>query len=326
MSSDELDPKLEAATRLFIHHEQELSRDVFLPSARRWLSGWRRRREEVATATEASEKDSSLIDEILHDKTLQRLDEKTQRELDEKVRDLLVLREKSDEEVARFARKPQELEREKRDTLKRLLEKLYDSREQVEQRFRPFAQLLADEEVRRRVSRRVANELLPIMDELFVMFEIPERSETGTPELERRLLSELQRIADEEIITTVVSGGLTTDQKTQQIGDRVESRPRHSRSQSQPREVDPSKGLIARIKSHGEHTAERIAVLMDEAIEKFSPKVQLTCAPLDEWKQDAPSELRTWKEFLDHKPTHKRVRNYINGVPALPSEISKKSN
>jgi len=43
-----------------------------------------------------------LIDEILHDKTLHRLDEKTQRELDEKVRELLVLREKSDEEVARF--------------------------------------------------------------------------------------------------------------------------------------------------------------------------------------------------------------------------------
>jgi hypothetical protein len=165
-----------------------------------------------------------LIDEILHDKTLQRLDEKTQRELDNTVRELIVLRGKSDEEIARFARKPQELECEKQDTLNSMVQALYDSQKPVEQRFRPFAQLLADEEVRRRVSRRVANELLPIMDELFVLFETPERSETWTLEFERRLLSELQRIADEEIITTVGSGGLTTDQRTQQIGDRAVSR------------------------------------------------------------------------------------------------------
>jgi len=67
------------------------------------------------------------------------------------------------------------------------------------------------------------------MDELFVLFEVPERGETWKPEFERRLLSELRRIADEEIIRAASSGQPTTDQnavdqRTMQIGDFVASR------------------------------------------------------------------------------------------------------
>jgi hypothetical protein len=259
VSSDELDPKLEAATRLYIYGREQNLRRLFLPTARRWLSGWRRRWEEVAAATEASERDSSLIDEILHDKTLQRLDEKTQRELDNTVRELIVLRGKSDEEIARFARKPQELECEKQDTLNSMVQKLYDSQKPVKQRFRPFAQLLADEEVRRRVSRRVTNELLPIMDELFVLFETPERSETWTLEFERRLLSELQRIADKETIKTASSGKPTTDQnavdqRTQQIGDRVVS---HLPPRSEPPAPAPEPPASKILGPPGDEVPER---------------------------------------------------------------------
>jgi hypothetical protein len=234
MPSDELDPTLEAATRLYIYGREQEIRRVYLPTARRWLSGWRRRCEEVAAATEAIEKHSDLLDEILHDrelaKAVQRLDEKTQREFDDTVaRPLIGYRGEYDEKIAGFARKPQELEDQKQDTLNSMLRKLYDSRKPVEQCFRPYAQLLADEKVRQRVSRRVANELRPIMDELFVLFEVPERGETWKPEFERRLLSELRRIADEEIIRAASSGQPTTDQnavdqRTMQIGDFVASR------------------------------------------------------------------------------------------------------
>jgi hypothetical protein len=290
VSSDELDPKLEAATRLYIYGREQNLRRLFLPTARRWLSGWRRRWEEVAAATEASERDSSLIDEILHDKTLQRLDEKTQRELDNTVRELIVLRGKSDEEIARFARKPQELECEKQDTLNSMVQKLYGSQKPVEQRFRPFAQLLADEEVRRRVSRRVTSGLLPIMDELFVLFETPERSETWTLEFERRLLSELQRIADEEIIKTASSGQSTTDQRTQQIGDRSVSDKATDGSENSriSAEIafadDPRRKFIGQIiEDHPDFTTKRICKEADERRAKRTAPEQKQIAPREEW-------------------------------------------
>jgi hypothetical protein len=125
------------------------------------------------------------------------------------------------------------------------------------------------------------------------------------------------------------SESAAVDQRTRQIGDRVvSSQPpqaaRRSQSQS-PRDFNPRKALIAKIKSHGENSADRIAVLMDAAIEKISGKLQPTHAPLDDWKELAP-EARTWKEFLDHEATRKLVRNYINKVHPLSSEISKKAN
>ncbi len=133
-------------------------------------------------------------------------------------------------------------------------------------------------------------------------------------------VSSQQRISDEKIDDRAVSR-----QPSQRVA--VGSRAPRSRSRSQsPRKVDPRKGMIAKFKSRGENRADRIAVLMDEEIGNLPTTVQLTYAPLDVWKKDAPSHLRTWKEFLDHKATHQRIRNYINCVPPLPSKISKKAN
>jgi hypothetical protein len=113
-------------------------------------------------------------------------------------------------------------------------------------------------------------------------------------------------------------------QRTRQIGDRLVSQWSRSQSQS-PRDVDPRKGQIARLKSkHRENKAERIAVLMDAEIERMPKDDQPKFAPLDKWKKFAP-HLRTWKEFIDHRPTRKRVRTYINKVKPLSSEISRKA-
>ena len=84
--------------------------------------------------------------------------------------------------------------------------------------------------------------------------------------------------------------------------------------------------MIARLKSeHCENSAEQIAVLMDKAIEKMAKDDQEKFAPIDDWKKLAPL-LRTWEEFIDLPLTHNLVRIYINKVPSLPSEISKKAN
>jgi hypothetical protein len=102
------------------------------------------------------------------------------------------------------------------------------------------------------------------------------------------------------------------------------SRFRTSPQRKSAREVDPRNLLIATIKTtSGERDAEKIAVLMDAAIEKMTPDRAAKCAPLKKWEPFAP-EARSWKEFLDHTGTHKKVRNYINKPKPLPSEITRK--
>jgi hypothetical protein len=285
MPSDELDPKLEATTRLFTGDLEEFFRRDVLDKARRYS----------ADTADISEMIEALPDEEIRD----------EQGLLARSRELQAL------EVL--------LERVRRAT-----------RLRVHQRFCRSANALKDERIRGKVARAFVERVSSLVGQLFASFDVSERAESWTAELERWLVCELERITDKEIIRTESAGSGTTDQKavdqrTQQIGDRVESVTQWNRSRSQPREVDPRKGLIARIKLQGENKADRIAVLMDKAIEKMPPKAQDAYAPLESWKDFAP-EARTWKEFFDHSATHDLVRIYINKVPSLPSEISKKTN
>ena len=302
MPSNELDPTLAAECRLFSAALEKFFLRSVLPRARRYS----------AVTDEITEKIEALPEEVRDE---QRRVARTQ-----ELQDLETLLETVRRAASFFAIR----------------------------RFSRYANALEDERIRERLARACVERLFSLIGQLFTLFDVPERADTWTAEFERWLAHELQRISDRAIIRTASSGGRTTDQeavdqRTQQIGDRavsrqppdqeeVAARPQRIRSQSQSsREVDSRKALIGRIKLQGENEADRIAVLMDEAIEKMPPKVQLACAPLPEWairisrETGAPCILRTWKEFLDQKATHNLVRIYINKVPSLPSEISKKA-
>ena len=303
MPSDQLDPPLEATVRLFAVELEEFFLRYVLPKARR-LS---------AEAAEASEKIDALSEE-------------------------------HEVEQSRFAR---QAELRVREGLEFLLDKVRRAaRFFAVPRFSRFANSLEPDLVRTKVARAVVERLFPLIAQVFALFDVPERSETWSAEFELWLVRELQRMPD---IKTARSGQSTTDQnavdqKTRQVGDHVASSqpPRsgkiiefdssgreevetRARSRSQPpRDVDARKGMIARLKSRGVRKAKRIAVLMDGEIEKMSDNDQKRFEPLDEWKKLAP-HLRTWEGFLDHPLTHDLVRIYINKVPSLPSEISKKA-
>ncbi len=303
MPSDQLDPPLEATVRLFAVELEEFFLRYVFPKARRCS----------ADIDAARSKIEELPEEL--------------------------------QDQSRLARR---LELEEFEGLEFLLDKVRRAaRYFAVPRFSRFANSLEPDLVRTNVARTVVERLFPLIAQVFALFDVPERAETWSAEFELWLVRELQRMPD---IQTVRSGSVTTgqnavDQKTRQVGDHVASSqpPRsgkiiefdssgreevetRARSRSQPpRDVDARKGMIARLKSRGVRKAKRIAVLMDGEIEKMTKNDQKRFEPLDEWKKLAP-HLRTWKEFLDHKATHERVRNYINSVPPLPSEISKKSN
>lgn len=120
------------------------------------------------------------------------------------------------------------------------------------------------------------------------------------------------------------------DQMTQQIGDRVVSRQlpqARSRSRLKPsRQFHPSKELIAKIKSmHPGILAKDIVVEMDRLMESMTPSQRDRCAPPESWCKASDGQ-RTWKELFGNRATHKNVKNRINKVRPLPSEISKKAN
>jgi hypothetical protein len=99
----------------------------------------------------------------------------------------------------------------------------------VYRRFCRCANALEDERIRRKVARAVVERLSSLIGQLFASFDVPERAESWTAQLERWLVSELQRIPDKEIVKTASPWRRTTDQKavdqrTKQIGDRVVSR------------------------------------------------------------------------------------------------------
>ncbi len=228
MLHDDWDPKqLEAATRVFISDQQRFLRNRLLRVAEISLTRWDRALEkaetdaEVATEalpeldawldnptlmrreekTGASDQEQILIRAIRLDKGLQVRTETEQQGLDDAMREFSVMRQKCEETIALWERLPQEIERKKLDRLETLLRLLNHSSRRSVERFRPFGKLLAEDGVRRRVTREVVEALLPIVRELCEWFEAPARAgiwkATG---FEPWLLSELQRFAADAIL------------------------------------------------------------------------------------------------------------------------------
>jgi hypothetical protein len=194
--------------------------------------------------------------------------------------------------------------------------------------------------------------MVPLIEQLFASFDAPDRVATWTAELGRWLGSELQRIPDKATLDR--SAGAPTVEREGKVGaefagmpetdvapisdvtdERLADRNPHPRTAAtpiahktatrSPRTPNAPKALIATIKSRGFVEAEKIVVEMDREIAKMSPIDQGRHAPLKEWKSLAPPEARAWEEFLNHRTTHHRVRTYINKVPALASEITRKA-
>lgn len=169
--------------------------------------------------TGASAEEWILIQAILQDKTLQaQSTEAEQQRLDE-VSKLRLLRQKYEADIAWWEqiggsddpydvlaplpRLPQEIERKEQDILETMLRVPHRCSCRDVEQFRSRGKFLAEDEVRRWVTREVVEALFPIVRELCELFGDPARADTWKAKFESWQLSELQRFAAEAKIETV---------------------------------------------------------------------------------------------------------------------------
>ena len=185
MSSEALDPKLEATARLFAGDLELFFLRYVFPKARQ-LS---------AEAAEASEKIDALSEED----------------------------EDYEVEQSRLARHAELRVLEGLEFLLDKVRRAASSL--AIRSFSRFANALEDEFIRGRVARACVERLSPLIAQLFALVDAPERAETWTEEFEVWLVRELQRIADIKTASSGsgATDQNAVDQRTQQIGNHVVS-------------------------------------------------------------------------------------------------------
>ena len=297
VSSDELDPTLEATARLFAGDLEKFFLRYVTPEARRFS----------ADADEASEKIEGLYEsEEVREDEINRLARLKERKEFEGLEFLLdkVRRAASFLSIPRFSR---------------------------------FADALEHELTRTKVASEVVERLFPLIAQVFELFRAPERAQTWTAEFELWLVRELQRIPDGKIARTASSERPTADQRTQQIGDRVVSHlpPRSGTTAQQTAQggsqIDIAtvlttswKRFIAGIMlDHPEYSSKQICVAADRRRNSTKEgETRKELAPPAPWMR-ASGETRPRDQYLLDDALWARVYNEAGSRRGLEVEFSK---
>jgi len=212
MSSDQLDPKLEAAR--FLRDIENHLRSESLPEVRESLGGWILLSQRNAEATEAAEEDSRRLDELLHDKTrlIQAIRPEQQQQLDETLSQAAALRKECDRRLAKLSRRTELLERQKQAILRRITVKFYGYSSARLELLRPKD--FACEEVRRQFVQQIGDRICP---------EMSPESRAATRAAEIVKLGKRQGI-DDERVANWISGGISLDAISAEILDELASR------------------------------------------------------------------------------------------------------
>ena len=211
-----------------------------LPEARESLGDWILRSQKNSELTEAAEKDSRRIDGLLHDKTLQRREERIpaspqeslliqairqdkalvrrseeeQQQLDATLSQAAALRVECDRQLAELSRRAQLLERKKQAILGRITVKFYGYSRTRRELLRPYAKDFASEEVRRQFAQQIGDRICPEAS-------LESRAATRAAEIIR--LAKRHGI-DDERVTNWISGGISLDAISAEILDELASR------------------------------------------------------------------------------------------------------